>query len=190
LVGIIVNGGFRYPSIRIERLHFAQDTPFETNLAYRPRAGERVMRPEVATALRRELIGVVEHGTGRRALGTIVLASGEKVAVGGKTGTGDNRYQVFGPSGRLIESRVINRTATFVFLIGDRFFGTVTAFVPGEAAAEYGFTSSLPVQIFKELAPALSALLAEEPIPDLVAEARSRPLPEPQAESPAALPLR
>jgi hypothetical protein len=97
---------------------------------------------------------------------------------------------VFGPGGRLIESRVINRTATFVFLIGDRFFGTVTAFVPGEAAADYGFTSSLPVQIFKELAPAFSALLAEAPIPDLVAEARSRPLPESQAESPATVPLR
>ena len=190
LVGIIVNDGFRYPSIRIGRLRFAEATPFETGLVYRPAVEARVMRPEVAAALRRELIGVVEHGTGRRALGTIVGPDGEKIAVGGKTGTGDNRYQVFGPGGRLIESRVINRTATFVFLIGDRFFGTVTAFVPGEAAAEYGFTSSLPVQIFKELAPALSALMAGEPIPDLVAEARGRPLPEPKTESPDPLPVR
>jgi len=136
------------------------------------------MRPEIASVLRDELIGVVETGTGRRAFRAVRLGDGAVVPVGGKTGTGDNRYQVFGPGGRLIESRVINRTATFVFLIGDRFYGTVTAFVPGQAAAQYGFTSSLPVQIFKELAPAFAALIEDAPPPDLVARANSRPLPK------------
>jgi len=33
------------------------------------------------------------------------------------------------PGGRLIESRVVERAATFVFQIDDRFFGTMTAYV-------------------------------------------------------------
>ena len=48
---------------------------------------------------------------------------------------------------------VKDRTATFVFLAGDRWFGVVTAHVPGEAAAEYTFTSSLPVRLLRMLAP-------------------------------------
>ncbi|MGA7413735.1 MAG: hypothetical protein WBW33_24890 [Bryobacteraceae bacterium] len=31
----------------------------------------------------------------------------------------------------MIESKVVNRTAAFVFLIGDKFYGTIRAFVPG-----------------------------------------------------------
>jgi hypothetical protein len=108
--------------------------------------------------------------------------------VGGKTGTGDNRYQMYGPDRRLLESRVMNRTATFVFLAGDRFFGTITAFVPGEQAAEYGFTSSLPVQIFKELTPVLAALAEGRPAPDLTAGVESRPVAVPPVLPPAPAP--
>ena len=107
------------------------------------------------------------------------LGDGAVVPVGGKTGTGDNRYEMYGPGGKVIASRVINRTATFVFLIGDRYYGTVTAFVPGEKAAEYGFTSSLPVQIFRELAPVFRALLEDTEPPDLVAAIGDRPIPRP-----------
>lgn len=46
-----------------------------------------------------------------------------------------------------------------MFLIGDRFFDTVTAFVPGAGAAGYEFTSALAVQILKHLAPQLTPLL-------------------------------
>ncbi len=179
LVGIIANDGVYYPSVRIERLHFARGTPFETNLVYGPREGDRVLPSEVAALLRQELVGVVERGTARRASRAILTGDGTRVAVGGKTGTGDNRYEVFGPSGQVMDSRVINRTATFIFLIGDRYFGTVTAFVPGEAAAAYGFTSSLPVQIFRELSPAFLALMRDEPAPDLAAPYETRPLPSP-----------
>ena len=56
---------------------------------------------------------------------------------------------------RLIESRKVNRTATFVFVIGDRFFGTLTAYVHEPYAAHYDFTSALSVQLLKSLAPAL-----------------------------------
>jgi hypothetical protein len=46
-----------------------------------------------------------------------------------------------------------------VFMIGDRFYGTVVAFVPGSKAASYKFTSALAVQIFKDLTPQLKPLL-------------------------------
>jgi len=48
---------------------------------------------------------------------------------------------------------VLNRTATFVFFIGERHFGALTAYVPGPAAADYRFTSALPAQILKSMAP-------------------------------------
>jgi hypothetical protein len=44
-------------------------------------------------------------------------------------------------------------------MIGDRFYGTLTAFVPGESGADYKFTSALAVQILKDLAPQLMPLI-------------------------------
>ena len=52
-----------------------------------------------------------------------------------------------------------DRTATFVFFIGERHFGTLTAFVPGPEAADYQFTSALPTQILKTLAPVVAAAI-------------------------------
>lgn len=120
----------------------------------------------VAAVLKQELIGVVEHGTGRRASGGVVFEDGSTLPVGGKTGTGDNRFETFTPSGRVIESRAINRTATFVFFMGKRFFGTITAYVPGPQSANYSFTSALPVQIFKHLVPAMGSRLKGVPSRD------------------------
>jgi hypothetical protein len=51
---------------------------------------------------------------------------------------------VFARGARLIESRKVNRTAMFVFGIGDRFCGTLTANVHEPYAARYYFTSALP----------------------------------------------
>ena len=59
----------------------------------------------------------------------------------------------------LIESRKVNRTGMFVFGIGDRFFGTLTANVHEPYAARYDFTNALAVQMLKSLGPALSPLL-------------------------------
>ncbi len=160
LTGIILNGGRRQQSVRVSRVHFAEGTPFEADLTRRPRKPEQVLHPLVADQLRRELEGVVERGTARRALGALQLPGGETLQVGGKTGTGDNRFESYGPGGNVIKSQAVSRTATFVFTAGDRFFGTITAFVPGEAASDYGFTSSLPVQIFRHLAPMLAELIA------------------------------
>lgn len=155
LVGIIVNDGVRVPAVRIEGLQFAAGTPYETVVRHEAAEGERVMAPEVAAVLKRNLIQVVEGGTARRVRGAFVLSNGDRLTVGGKTGTGDNRFDTFNARGELIESRAINRTATFAFFIGDRHFGVVTAFVPGAKAEEYRFTSALPVQILKTLAPAI-----------------------------------
>ena len=60
------------------------------------------------------------------------------------------------PDCRLTRSRVVSRAATFVFFLGDRFFGVVTAYVTGPEAARYQFTSALPVQVLKSLAPILT----------------------------------
>jgi membrane peptidoglycan carboxypeptidase len=159
LAGIILNGGVKYPSVEVRRLHFAEATPMETILDREPAKGEQVMPPAVAALLQRELIGVVEHGTAQRAHRSIVLSDGQVIPVGGKTGTGDNRIDRFGPGGTLLESKVRNRTAAFVFTIGDRFFGTVLVYAPGPEAAKERFTSSLAVQVFKGLVPAIRPLL-------------------------------
>jgi hypothetical protein len=94
-------------------------------------------------------IGGVENGTGRRLHGGLKLPDGTMVPVGGKTGTGDNEFRIHGAQGGLLGSRVVNRTAGFAFFIGNRFFGTILAFVPGKEAANYKFTSALAVQVLK-----------------------------------------
>jgi membrane peptidoglycan carboxypeptidase len=158
LMGIILNGGVRVPSASIERLRFASNTPYETNLgpAGKP---ERVMPVEVAQTVERALVGVVAEGTARRLNGTYTAANGAPLVVGGKTGTGDNRYERFSAGGGLLSSRAVDRTATFVFFLGDRFFGTVTAYVPGEDADHFNFTSALAVQLLKALEPELKPLI-------------------------------
>jgi membrane peptidoglycan carboxypeptidase len=149
LMGVIVNGGLRQATVRIDGLHFGTDTPFETVFGRRPPAAEQVMAPEVAAALRNALSDVVETGTARR------LAGAFSVPVGGKTGTGDNRIVTAG-----VRGTALNRTATFVFYLGPRHFGTLTAYVIGRDAAAFRFTSGLPVQILKSMAPILAPYVA------------------------------
>ena len=124
-----------------------------------------MIAPEIAALVRQQLIGVVENGTGRRAHGGIAMPGGRIIPVGGKTGTGDNRLESFSANGHVIGDKAVSRTATFVFMIGDRFYGTMVAFVPGSKAASYKFTSALAVQIFKDLDAAAEAAdrLDEEP---------------------------
>ncbi|HEX6363301.1 MAG TPA: biosynthetic peptidoglycan transglycosylase [Albitalea sp.] len=159
LMGIVVNGGMRLPTKRIASLHFARATPYETRLAARTPAPERVIGAEVAEAVRGALVGVVEQGTAKRLKGALVLADGKAVAIGAKTGTGDHRHEVHGAGGRLVSSRVVGRSATLVFLIGDRHFGTVMAHVREPHAADYKFTSALVVQLLKAMTPALRPML-------------------------------
>lgn len=159
LIGIIQNDGIRLPVLRIDSLHFAADTPYETLLNNNPELGKRVLPSEVATAMREALSQVVDAGTARRVSGSFKTENGTALAMGGKTGTGDNRIESFGSGGRILASKAINRTATFVFYIGDNHFGTLTAYVPGRAAEAFKFTSALPVQVLKGMAPILNRYL-------------------------------
>src|SRR3954451_11617623 len=120
---------------------------------------QRVMAPEIAKTLRQALMGVVTEGTATRLRGAYPAPNRTLLPVGGKTGTGDNRLDRFGRGGRLISQRVVDRTATFVFFLGDRFFGTITAYVPGSIAGSYHFTSIIAVQLLKALEPELQPLL-------------------------------
>ena len=154
LMGIIVNDGVRLPTRHITGLHLASGTPWETALGRAAAEGERVMAPEVARALRKALSEVVERGTARRLSGSFKTEGGEDLSPGGKTGTGDNRVVVRGRA-----TLALNRTATFVFHLGPRYFGSLTAYVVGPDAAKYRFTSGLPVQILTSMGPGLMPYL-------------------------------
>jgi membrane peptidoglycan carboxypeptidase len=158
LMGIIVNDGLRKPTNRFESLHFADGTPYETKLERTPEEPERVMRREVADTLRRATLRVVEDGTASRLNQYPIKVDGERWTVGGKTGTGDNRRKVHNRHGTLIKSIPQNRTGTFVFHIDDRFFGSITAYVPGKQSGDYEFTSGLAVSVLGILAPKLRPL--------------------------------
>ncbi len=160
LMGIIINDGVDVPMTSIERISFAAATPFETELSYSaPRAPVRVFAPEVARTLKRALKSVVEGGTAIRLNDAFHDVDGSPLEMGGKTGTGDNRFKTFNAAGNVLESRAVDRTATFAFFLGDRFFGTITAYVPGEDADHYGFTSSLALQLLKSIAPSIQELI-------------------------------
>jgi membrane peptidoglycan carboxypeptidase len=159
LMGIILNDGVQLPTTKIERLHLAAGTPYETELSFRPPVPKRIFAPELAEIVRNTLAKVVAIGTGTRLKGTFLAPDGSALMVGGKTGTGDNRSEKFTANNHLIASDVVDRTATFVFFLGDRFFGTVTAYVRGPEAEKYSFTSALSVQLLKALQPQLKPLL-------------------------------
>lgn len=159
LMGVIVNGGQRRPTERIAALHFASGTPYEAVLQHHSAASEQVLAPEVAHAALAAIQDVVDEGTARRVKNAFTRADGSVMAVGGKTGTGDHRFETFGGQGQLLDSRVVSRSATFVFNIGERFFGSITAYVYGPRAADYDFTSALPVQLLKVLSPTLMPLM-------------------------------
>jgi len=161
LMGIVVNDGVRASVVRMEKLHFAAATPYEAVATRQDVPGVQVMPAEVAAVVREALADVVAQGTARRLNKAFTLNDGTVITAGGKTGTGDQRFDVYGKGGRLIQSRVVNRTATFVFYIGEHFFGTLTAYVHGPEAANYRFTSGLPVQVLKALAPVIIPRLEE-----------------------------
>ena len=157
------------PISELSGIHFARATPYETVFERKVEPGEQVLAPEVARAVKKAMAGVVESGTARRLNGVFKLSDGKLLTVGGKTGSGDNRIKTFDRWGGVTSSRATNRTAAFVFYIGDRYFGVVTAYVQGREAEKYHFTSSLPVTILKLLAPTILAKLdkngAQRPAP-------------------------
>lgn len=168
LMGILLNDGIKLPVVRFESLHFAEGTPYETLMDKSPSRGRRLFPAEIAKAARSALVGVVQGGTASRVNGAFKDADGKTLTIGGKTGTGDHRKEIWGAGGRLIESKFISRAAVFTFFIGERFFGVITAYVEGENAGNYHFTSSLPVQILKSLEPTLAPLIKATPNDEVV----------------------
>ncbi len=144
LGGILVADGIRNPAVRVQELHFAKGTPYEVVLRSTALPGTRVLSPEVAVVARMAMAAVVESGTASLLRGAVRAADSSVVVIGGKTGTGQNEG---------------NRTATFVFYIGDRFYGVATAYVEGAVAERFRFTSGLPVRMVKLLLPRISGLL-------------------------------
>jgi membrane peptidoglycan carboxypeptidase len=162
LMGILVNRGLKLPTVRVGSLDFAKHTPYETAFQLRPGAAQRMMPSEVADAVLDAAQGVMKEGTASRLNGVFRKRDGSVVPIGGKTGTGDHRYDVFGPGGTLISSRVIDRSGTLVFYIGDRYFGTMMVYAHEPYAARFKFTSALPAQLLKALAPTLLPLLDDQ----------------------------
>jgi len=159
LMGVILNDGAKLPAVNLIRLEFGKDTPYHTVLKRRRPEAEKIFPVEIAQVIRKDLRNVVANGTARRIKDAFLTADGQPLDIGGKTGTGDHRFEVYSASGQVLESKVMNRTATFAFFLGSRFFGVMTAFVPGEAAAGYHFTSALAVQIVRDMEPALRPLV-------------------------------
>ncbi|MGY8626718.1 glycosyl transferase family 51 [Chromobacterium violaceum] len=155
LMGILSNDGVRLPTVYIDKMRFAEATPYETSLAQAPTRGVRVLPPEIPQLVRQVLSEVVDKGTAHRVAGAFDRKKGEHTLIGGKTGTGDNRFKTFSRGGGLTSARVVSRSGAFVFYIGDHYFGTIVAYVAGPKAADYKFTSALPVQVLKVLAPTL-----------------------------------
>ena len=165
LVGIILNDGVKLPTIRFESLEFGKDTPYQTLMT--PNANEqpqRLLDPELTAVMKGVMREVVEDGTAKRVKDAFHDINGVVMPVGGKTGTGDHRFDEFGAGGRVVSSRVVNRTGTFAFFIGDRFFGAITAHVAGAEAADYKFTSALSAQMLKSLQPVLQPLIDAVPL--------------------------
>ena len=155
LVGIIVNDGRRMPTQRFTKVEFARDTPYETILERPIPASSYVLHPDIAQILKETLGIVVNEGTAKRLSGSFKQGDGSFLPVGGKTGTGDNRIV------SSTSSRALNRTATFVFYLGDHHFGTLTAFVTGRSANNFSFTSALPLQVLKGMVPILEEYINE-----------------------------
>ena len=162
LMGIIVNDGWRRPTVLIDELRFAQGTPYTSDFRARPQRGERVMHPAVAQLLRGVLAEVVEYGTARPLKAAIIGPDGVPARVGGKTGTesGYNRHEVFAEGRQFAAPDAADRTASFAFYVGDRYFGVITASVEGPVAADYRFTSELPLAVLRLLAPVIEQRLA------------------------------
>ena len=170
LMGIILNEGVDLPISTVERVTFASATPFEIELKYAPpRRPVRVFAPEVAGVLRRALLDVVEEGSAIRVHNTFRDADQQPIPVGGKTGTGDNRFKTFDANGNVTDSRSVDRTATFAFFVGDKIFGTITAYVPGPYSENYTFTSSIAVQLLKTIAPEVLGLMKKDVEPNVIA---------------------
>ncbi|MBS0341485.1 MAG: transglycosylase domain-containing protein [Proteobacteria bacterium] len=164
LAGIVLNNGVASRTATLRHLDFAAGTPYATRFALQPAPGKQLLAPEVAKLVQRSMLEVVAYGTARSIQGAFVAPGkgGAPLPVAGKTGTGDQRFEVHAPGGRLISSRSVTRSATFVFILGERFFGTVTISAREPYAARYSYTSALAVRLLRYMAPQVAAMAAPD----------------------------
>lgn len=158
LVGILLNDGKTTEDVSVEKYHFAKSTPYEAILERKPfETSKQIIRPEVAKVARKALQNVVEGGTAVRMRGVY-----DPMIVGGKTGTGDNRLELHDSAGNMTESTPVNRTSTFVFYIGERWFGSITIYVDKDEAEHSTFTSSLAVGLMNLLSQEIKPIIFGE----------------------------
>src|SRR5208283_4757209 len=62
LMGIILNNGVQLPTVDLDRLNFADGTPYQTDFV-RQGAPQQVLDPAVVATVRQALVGVVQNGT-------------------------------------------------------------------------------------------------------------------------------
>jgi membrane peptidoglycan carboxypeptidase len=188
LMGIVVNSGKAMPNAEFTDITLGKDTPYEKNFVYAPKNEMLVMNPNIAAIVKDNLENIVQNGTARRTKNAIKFSNGVKWAIGGKTGTGDNRIETHDRLGNVTLSTVRNRTATFVFTFGDKYYGSMVAYAAGEQAASEEFTSSLPVKAFSLIVKDLTPIFEEKhkaeifaPVP-VEMEKIVKPEPEPEPE--------
>lgn len=162
LIGILLNDGKGLATHRFTKVEFAAKTPYETIMEPPPEKPVQVMHPEVARVVREAMGMVVSEGTAKRLLNSFKQADGTPLAIGGKTGTGDNHIFVSTSGGGKTSAKALNRTATFVFYLGDKHFGVLTAFVSGKSANAFSFTSALPLQVLKGMVPVILPYINQE----------------------------
>ena len=142
LMGVILNNGVEAADGRRSSvLHFAPRHALSDRYVAGPRSAQAGDRPgdRQHGASRADRRGDAQ-GTGTRIRNAFLdCEKGAPLAVGGKTGTGDNRYDrcFYGPGGQLISSRVVDRTGTAsCSSSASASSAPVTAYVAGAEAAE------------------------------------------------------
>ena len=158
LMGMIMAEGKRYPVSRIQEISLASGTPYALKLRRQQGQGEQVLDPEVARATRDVMELVVTRGTAVRARSLRDEYLFRDLV--GKTGTGDHTLEHVTASGRRVDGEAVSRAGVFMFGFGERFFGVLTIYVEGQEAADYDFTSSMAAQVFTQIAPMLSDMVA------------------------------
>ena len=177
LAGAVENYGVMLPTMQIDSINIGSGTPFETVFGRSWVGAHRVCSEEVAAEVKKAMEAVVDGGTAVRLKDALKRSNGSSIIIAAKTGTGDNRLESYDQKGRVIKSEAKSRTATVVFALGDRFFGTLTAFVKNDPAVEkFSFTSSLAVQALRSMMPVLERRVLEVEDPDLVGSADLLPM--------------
>ena len=168
LMGIIMNDGVELPTVKIEKLSFAAEYAVRNRARDHARSAQARLPSEVASTVRRALANVVAEGTGVRFRGAYHDA--RRRAAGRRRQDRHRRQslrQLSGNGRQLASSRVVDRTATFVFFLGDATTARSPPMSRVRRLRSYKFTSALAVQLLKSMAPQLQPLIDKTPVPDV-----------------------